>query len=181
MKEEAEGQKLQEAMRNLASPSIKQRLAAVDQIGLIGGEQAIRILVELLKNESWHLRVQAAKALGHSGKEAIPILLTVLEEGVWYVKASALHALGEIGELASVDSILEMLDNSNSSVRSEARTALSKIVMRDPSAFTSLYIQNADSRKVMLDRLKGIDREAYQAVMKTLQEMEGDGGMVGKK
>lgn len=151
-----------EAIEGLRSSDIKKRLTAVDRLAVLGNHQAIYLLEKALYEESWHLRLYAAKGLAKIGKKAIPSLLKTLSDGLWYTRASAAYALGEIGDERIAEPLFELAGDRNETVKNEAMVALAKIASRYPVVFV---------RNCLLEK----DREGQLTFLRALREIAPDG------
>ena len=82
----------------------------------------------------WIAKERAAIALGACrARRAVPALTELLKEGDWGVRASAAYALGRIGDPSSVEPLIEVLKDPNSSsftCRRVAAAALWRITGR---------------------------------------------------
>ena len=62
------------------------------------GTASVQPLIEVMTNESWQVREQAADILGQIGdQQALPVLIEALKDQVWQVRFAAVTALGHIG------------------------------------------------------------------------------------
>lgn len=90
-------------------------------------EKAMEILLDVLQDDSWYLRELAVAALREAGNKAVPGLLAILHGGLWYSRAAAIRALGAVGDGAVVPRLIEVLDESNRTVRDAALAALAEM------------------------------------------------------
>lgn len=86
-----------------------------------------RLLIAL-KNESSHVRRQAAVALGKLGNsDTVPELIQALADDDKYVCQSIADSLGRIGSKAAIFGLLKLLEDEDWAVRSSAINSLEKL------------------------------------------------------
>lgn len=102
---------------------------AVNALGRIGGESALRALSEaLLSDEDMGVRMRAAMALRRIGdRDAVPALIKALADEDEYVRVSAAAALGEIGDQTASPALEVALGDVSDIVRQAATRALKSI------------------------------------------------------
>jgi HEAT repeat protein len=89
--------------------------------------------IEALKDESFVMRVTAARALAGAGAEeaaaTVPALMAALRDQTACVRDAAAEALGELGPAAhaALAALLKRLSDENPFVRATAAAALEKI------------------------------------------------------
>jgi HEAT repeat protein len=97
----------------------------------IGGEKALRHLLEALNDEDSSVRAHAIRALGHLGEGASPEIVSRLQRAIadpaMPVREAAAEALGRIGSLDAVLPLLESLRDPDQVVRERAAWALGQI------------------------------------------------------
>ena len=77
-----------------------------------------------IRDRSWPLRAQAAKALGKLAiKRSVPALERVLDDPAWWVRANAAGALRELGEPGHA-ALERALEHEDRYARDRAREAL---------------------------------------------------------
>jgi HEAT repeat protein len=92
----------------LASPDERERAAALQLIGLLGGPSDAGAVRERLRDGSALVRTQAARALGRLGGERdLPALIEALEDRIAAVRAAAATALGYLRDRRALDALLE--------------------------------------------------------------------------
>ncbi len=94
------------------------RRAVVISLGKIRDPRAVEPLIETLKS-GLLIRFEAARSLIQIGGEAVPRLISLLETNDLDidVKVKAAEALGLIGDERAVEPLVELLNDSDSSVR----------------------------------------------------------------
>lgn len=94
---------------------------------IAGDDDAFKFLIKVLKDEDWHIRSDAAGALGEIGDErAIVPLIKALEDRSWRFHSSAARALGKIGDTRAVGPLIKALKDDRN-VRYCAAWALGEI------------------------------------------------------
>lgn len=119
-----------EYIQALKEQNWKVRWAMAYILGKLGAKQAVSGLADLLKDECWEVRENAARALatiGEGAQKAVDGLVLALKDGQWQVRAAAALALGELGGEAAVLELRHALRDDNLSVRHNAACALEKI------------------------------------------------------
>jgi len=87
-------------------------------------QESIEILLDVLKQESWFLRDQAARALSTLGEGVIEPLIEYLSSGLWYTRSAAASALGRMGLPMAAAPLASLLRDANRTVRDAAWDAL---------------------------------------------------------
>jgi NADH dehydrogenase len=146
-------------------PAQQEAVAALSRLG----QAAVPELITALKDSDWHIRNQAAVALGAIGptaKEAVPALIDVLQEQDKYFRAHGAAALGRIAKeaKAAVPALMKALKDSEEDVRREAAAALGRIGPEAREAIAALVELVQDARKPVrkqaIQALEEIDPEA---------------------
>jgi HEAT repeat protein len=96
-------------------------------------EKSVPLLLELLCDQSWHVRERATEALVERGDDVIGPLASLLDEGLWFTRACAAQALGQIGAPPSLPVLVAHLDEENATVRKAVAGALGAMVRRHGS------------------------------------------------
>ncbi len=92
----------------LSSPSDRERAAALQLIGLLGGPADAGEAESRLRDGSSLVRTQAARALGRLGGERnLPALLKALEDRIPAVRAAAAISLGYLRDPTALDALTE--------------------------------------------------------------------------
>jgi ABC-type multidrug transport system fused ATPase/permease subunit len=97
--------------------------AAAKALGQIGDPQAVRALIQALRDEKEEVRWAAAKALGEIGDALTQALRNEKEE----VREAAARALGEIGDPQATLALTQALRDEKEEVRRAAALALGEI------------------------------------------------------
>jgi HEAT repeat protein len=94
------------------------------------GVPAVLPLLDMLADERWQAREQAAYILGLIGRrDAVPALTKTLSDRHWQVRFASVHALGDLGGEISRQAVQSMHDDSDPRVRSLAPQMLKRIEM----------------------------------------------------
>lgn len=107
------------------------RRSAVMKLGMQGGDQALRALIEVVQNpyEDLIVRGRAAQMLGVMGdNRAVDPLIRALNTHGYQAQLYAAEALGKLGSARAITPLLEVAnDPSRDKVRSAARAALTRL------------------------------------------------------
>ncbi len=106
-------------------------------------EKSVPLLLELLCDQSWHVRERAAEALVERGEDVIGPLSSLLDEGLWYTRACAAAALGQIGAPESLPVLIGRLHDENATVRKAVAGALGAMVRRHSNGPILAALANA--------------------------------------
>jgi len=93
-------------------------------------ERAVPLLLELMCDQSWHVRERAVEALVKRGDQVIEPVKALLAEGLWYTRACAADALGQLADVAGLEALAVRLSDENPSVRKSVSRALAAIAAR---------------------------------------------------
>lgn len=136
-------------------------------------EESIEVLLDVLKQESWFLRDQAARLLATMGEPVVEPLIEYLNSGVWYTRSSAALALGRMGNPRAAAPLVELLKDPNRTVRDAVWDSLIHLCRNElatqelAAAFRSLPER---ARRYALDGLVDRDPEAAGRVLRHLGE-----------
>ena len=105
------------------------RRMAVIGLGTAGGDQAVAVMVQALRDEDPSVRTQTLRALGQSkSATARTAVVGALDDEAAMVRAQAIRVLGELGGEEAVEALRDvLLDESDPSIRREAVGALAKL------------------------------------------------------
>jgi HEAT repeat protein len=107
------------------------RRSAVMKLGMQGGDQALRALIDVVQNpyEDLIVRGRAAQMLGVMGdNRAVDPLIRTLNIPGYQAQLYAAEALGKLGSARAITPLLEVAnDLSRDKVRTAAKTALTKL------------------------------------------------------
>jgi HEAT repeat protein len=107
------------------------RVQAIDQLGAVGGDAAVKPLSGLLSDPSAEVRAHAAAALGAVGdpaKSAVPAIVQLLRDEDPIVRRQAVHAIMAIrpGPQVTVPLAVKLLEDSDPGVRLRILDAISQ-------------------------------------------------------
>jgi HEAT repeat protein len=160
-------------LNSLKTANIKRKLSILDKMNGVNEKDSMKILLKILEDNSWTLREKAAYKLAGYGKKVVPRLKKLINRGYWFCRAAACIALGEIGDIKSLDSIIDLLlfDN-NPTVIKEASTALVKMARREPAKFarrlTEMSLDEPKMLKILIT-LETNDIEIYTLIKEFTQ------------
>ncbi|HHO76894.1 MAG TPA: HEAT repeat domain-containing protein [Deltaproteobacteria bacterium] len=112
------------------------RDAAQNSIIILGGRRAIEKMVALLTHEDPSIRNMAIDILRKIGDDGIDILHNLTHDPNDNIRLFVLDILGSIGNIESLDAIIEGLYDSNPNVRNASVISLGEL--GDPKAFDHL-------------------------------------------
>jgi HEAT repeat protein len=96
--------------------------------------ESIEVLLDVLTQESWFLRDQAARALASLGEDVFDSLVEYLGSGLWYTRAAAASALGRMALPIAAEPLTNLLRDPNRTVRDAGWDALVKLSQNDLAA-----------------------------------------------
>ena len=158
------------------------RKSAVEALGEIGNDQAIKPLITTFNNPGVFVKMSAVEALGKIGNEqAIKLLITALkdpEDTLFNGISHVAGALGKIGNEQAIKPLITALEDSNDDVdRSSAARALGEIG-NDQAVeplITALEDSNDDVRKYAAYALGNIGNDqAIEPLLITALEDSND-------
>jgi HEAT repeat protein len=127
----------QEIIRLLGSNSEEIRRQAVMCIGQFGFEDDSRHIMDLLKDESWPVRIATAEALGElRDSTSVMGLADAIEDDDEDLSMAAMVALGKIGDDRAVPSLISILHHESWALKFQAIRILGE--MRVSRAFIDL-------------------------------------------
>lgn len=115
------------AMAELRDVNKDRRRTAVMKLGMIGGDQAIRTLIMIVKNKNEDLivRGRAAMMLGKIGDtRAVEPLIECLDAPGFQIPYNAAQSLGKLGDTRAIEPLLRMLNTDHERFREAAMEAL---------------------------------------------------------
>ena len=166
------------------------RLTAVRSLSAFDDGATLEALLAVLQTETAaRIRAEAALSLGLGGSlEAGPLLLDVLAHSDdEALRAAAAWSLGSLGSQASLEGLIQALDDPAQSVRDLAADALGRL--RDPRAIAALaaLLDDGDPllSQIALQALRRIDTSASLEAARVLeirrrQRLKQSGGAVAR-
>ena len=106
------------------------RRTAVMKLGMLGGDEAIRTLIMVVKNRNEDLivRGRAALMLGKIGDtRAVEPLIEALDAPGFQTPLYAAQSLGKLGDQRAIEPLLRMLDTDHDKFREAARDSLQRL------------------------------------------------------
>ena len=141
-------------------------------------EESIGVLLDVLQQESWFLRDQAARVLATMGEPVVQPLIEYLNSGLWYTRSSAATALGRMGNPRAAAPLVALLRDPNRTVRDAVWEALIQLCRNElatrelAAAFRSLPER---ARRFALDGLLERDPEAAGRVLQHIGDLGQEG------
>ena len=133
--------------------------------------EALSLLVECLCDESWYLRELAEEAFLRLAERGAAVLRPLLAQGLWYTRTSAARVLGRLGDRAAAPALLRLADDSNATVATAARDALSAIAHQKGTASLAHALHRAppDLRRRRLDDLAARERALHERIERLMR------------
>src|SRR6267378_2933191 len=141
----------------------EEKLGWITQLAQNPTEESIEVLLDVLQQESWFLRDQAARVLATMGEPVFDSLVEYLGSGLWYTRASAVAALGRMGNPRAAAPLVGMLNDPNRTVRDAVWDAL-VLLCRNELATPE------KARRFALDGLLERDSEAAGLVLRHMED-----------
>ncbi|GEM_PF-360300 len=120
----------------LDDPNSGVRDAAQNAIIIMGGRVAVEKMVPLLTHEAPSTRNMAIDILRKIGEDGLDILHTLAKDPTDNIRLFVLDILGSIGNIESLDTLIEGLHDTNPNVRNAAVISLGEL--GDPRSFDQL-------------------------------------------
>ena len=146
----------------------EEKLGWITQIAQNPTEESIEMLLDVLQQESWFLRDQAARVLATMGEPVLAPLVGYLGSGLWYTRASAVSALGRMGNPKAAAPLVGMLNDPNRTVRDavwDALVLLCRNELATPELALAFDALPEKARRFALAGLVERDSEAAGLVM----------------
>ena len=143
---EPDPQAIKFLMSELRDVNKETRRSAVMKLGMMGGDAAVRTLINIVTdwNEDLLVRGRAAQMLGIMGDpRAVDPLIRALNVPGYQAQLNAVEALGKLGNTRAVPFLLDIAnDPTRDRVRAAARASLRLLGHDDPSTTLIEPIQN---------------------------------------
>lgn len=159
-----------QALRNDEDPNIRKETA--EALGFIGDVKAIRPLIQALKDDDDRVQKESMKALIKIGVPSIDALAKVLNDRNNQVRKHAVQALGEIKDARAVESLIQVLTDSDVDVLGDAVSALEKIgIASVEPLIQALKDRDSQIRKLAVVALGEIrDTRAVEPLIQVLSD-----------
>lgn len=135
--------------------------------------ESIEVLLDVLKQESWFLRDQAARTLATLGERVVEPLIELLESGLWYTRSAAASALGRMALPVAAAPLTTLLRDPNRTVRDSARDALVHLCGNEMGLFAVAgAIRNLPERaqSFAIEGIQARDPDTYERLLALLRE-----------
>ncbi len=162
----------EDVLETLRQRNLEGKRAVIEDLARRGTPQAMKILVDVLEDDSWYLRELAVKALAGAGDETAPHVLALLDSGLWYTRAAAARALGRMGHAASLGRLVDVLADSNRTVKGAALASIADLVRAGSARETAREFWGRGARRAEeLNRLlQTVHPDAGNAVAEYLSD-----------
>jgi HEAT repeat protein len=123
---------------------------------------SVDVLLDVLKQESWYLRDQAARALATMGEPVVDRLIDMLEVGLWYTRSAVAAA-----------PLVALLRDPNRTVRDSARDALVQICGNEVGAFavaSAVHELAERAQRFAIDGLASREPSAAERILAILAD-----------
>ena len=155
----------------------EEKLEWIRQLAESPTPESVDVLLDVLKQESWFLRDQAARTLATMGERVTDRLIEYLDSGLWYTRSSAAFALGRTGLPVAAEPLTALLRDPNRTVRDAARDALVHLCANEMGRFAvaaAIHGLPERARRFALDGIASRD----PGLMERVQAMVSDPGLM---
>lgn len=121
---------IKQLLADLRAYDKDRRRTAVMKLGMVGGDEAVRALINTLRNDHEDLitRGRAAMMLGKlRDTRAVSPLIQALDAPGFKTPIYAAEALGKIGDPRAIEPLLTALDSNNATLRQVVQEALQRL------------------------------------------------------
>jgi HEAT repeat protein len=154
----------------------EEKLGWITQLAQNPTEESIEVLLDVLQQESWFLRDQAARVLATMGEPVLEPLIEYLGSGVWYTRASAVLALGRMGNPRAAAPLVEMLKDPNRTVRDAVWDGLVLLCRNELATKELAAAFEALPERARRFALDGLVQRDSEAAGRLLSHMDGGAG-----
>ncbi|MBL8144752.1 MAG: HEAT repeat domain-containing protein [Anaerolineae bacterium] len=128
---------LRQAMSELRDSNKERRRTAVMKLGMMGGDEAVRVLIFTVRNptEDLIVRGRAALMLGKLGDpRAVDPLIEALDEPAsgFQTRMFAAESLGKLGDRRAISALLRASEEDGEKIREAAQNALNRLGYESP-------------------------------------------------
>jgi HEAT repeat protein len=106
---------------------LEEKARVISELKARQDEPAIAELAGKLADDSWHLRELAVRGLSEIGRKAEQAVIELIPGSLWYTRACAAEVLGNVGSIEGIRVLMDLLEDSNLTVRDKASRALVRI------------------------------------------------------
>lgn len=153
---DADPNEVKQLLADLRGVSKEKRRTAVMKLGMIGGDQAIRALMDTVQNEHEDLIVRGRSALmlgKLKDQRAVEPLIRALDAPGFQTPLFAAEALGKLGDPRAIKPLLALAAECNDKTRDAAMDALRKlgyIPQTEPAQDATLPLHDSSEDETLL-------------------------------
>ena len=119
---------LEQILFKLESEEPELRCEVADYLSYCGHPRAFEVLLGILKDEDWAVRIAAVKAFGEMGdQEAVKHVSTLLNDGYWHVRKEVVKTIGMLGGKDAIHPLMYLLNSNDDLLKGSAQKALIKV------------------------------------------------------
>ncbi|MBI4364168.1 MAG: HEAT repeat domain-containing protein [Candidatus Latescibacteria bacterium] len=149
----------------------EEKLGWILELAQDPNEESIRVLLDVLQQESWFLRDQAARVLASIGEPVVEPLIEYLNSGLWYTRSSAATALGRMANPRAVAPLVLLLKDPNRTVRDAVWDALIQLCRNELATQELAVAFQSLPDRAMRYALEGLLERDPEAAGRVLQEI----------
>jgi HEAT repeat protein len=158
---------------NDAPALARQRMVTV--LSQIGSKEAVDVLVELLADRDWSVRVIAALELGKRGdRRATKILAVAFEQANPDTRGEIAMALAAIADARATKLLVAALADNDPSVRAKAAYAIADIARRGSASGATKRIITSAAESLLSQSLRDSDTGTREAAVAALTTIYGE-------
>ena len=151
----------------------EEKLGWITQLAQNPTEESIEVLLDVLQQESWFLRDQAARVLATMGEPVLEPLIEYLGSGVWYTRAAAVSALGRMGNPRAAAPLVGMLKDPNCTVRDAVWDSLLLLCRNELATHELAQAFETLPERARRFALEGLVERDPEAAGRILRHMDG--------
>jgi len=119
---------LDQIMEKFSSEDPQLRCEVADYLSYCGHPKAFGLLLNILKDPDWAVRIAAIKALGEMGdKKSVQHIAALLYDEYWHVRKEAVRVTGLLGGKDAVLPLMALMAMDDELIKSSAQKAIVKV------------------------------------------------------